>query len=62
MARIHFHHVLDLQQQLLQLPNDLAVPTISPCTIIIRFARNTIWRERMAAIAVSRTRQVARPV
>ncbi|MEH6875631.1 MAG: glycosyltransferase [Candidatus Competibacter sp.] len=26
VARIHFHHVLDLQQQLLQLPNDLAVP------------------------------------
>ncbi len=26
IARIHFHHVLDLQQQLLRLPEDLGVP------------------------------------
>jgi GT2 family glycosyltransferase/glycosyltransferase involved in cell wall biosynthesis len=26
IARIHFHHVLDLQQQLLRLPEDLCVP------------------------------------
>ena len=61
VARIHIHHVLDLQRQLLRLPEDLGHPTISPCTIIIRSARNTIWRRPTAAIAASRTRRAVWP-